>query len=216
MTPSQSVKHPVTRDRIWQLLGKSARETSFINCERQSATIDGSMRIEKLVFTSSTGDTVPALFVSPISPIGPTHKAPAILYWLAALDERVRAAVSLCCFAALDYLIDTGQHEGGGHYVTVRGLLEITSSEHLAGLAAHRAQIFGVRLQDRSTSGDCFQRSRTQLQDVYKQQNAQDQLIFHIESETGHTETQVMQSQVLVQNTTQPEHPEFRTMASWC
>ena len=300
MTPNHTMNEPVSCDRIWQLLGRSACQISFVKCDRQAEKIDGSMRIEELLFTSSTGEHISAVYISPVNK---PRASPAILYchahghrydigcselldgrpalwsayardlialgftvlcvempcfgdrkhlgesatakaclwrgstlfgwmlaelvasldfmvaqehidaerigvlgismggthawWLAALDERVRATVSLCCFADLDCLIDTGQHEGHGPYMTVPGLLEITSSGQLAGLTAPRAQFIGVGLQDWSTPEACFERGRTQLQYAYEQLGAQDQLVFHIERETGHIETQAMRSRVL-------------------
>ena len=58
-----------------------------------------------------------------------------LAWWMAAIDPRIRAAVSLCCFADMDCLIDTGAHDGHGHYMTVPGLLAHATTGEVAGLA---------------------------------------------------------------------------------
>ncbi len=122
--------------------------------------------------------------------MGGTHA-----WWLAALDPRVRAAVSLCCFADLARLIETGAHDGHGNYMTVPGLLDLTSTGNLAGLTAPRAQFHGVGLQDWSTPMDAFEIARAESEHNYKTNS--DQLQFHVENDTGHTETDTMRRAAL-------------------
>jgi len=124
--------------------------------------------------------------------MGGTHA-----WWLAALDPRIKAAVSMCCFADLDCLIRTGSHDGHGHYMTVPGLLRTTSTGRLAGLAAPRAHLVCAGMKDWSTPPDCFERARTELTEAYAAKHAQDMLGFHVEPASGHQETPAMRRAVL-------------------
>lgn len=122
--------------------------------------------------------------------MGGTHA-----WWLAALDERVKAAIHMCCFADLDCLIQSGAHEGHGHYMTVPNLLKHCSTGALAGLIAPRAQLVCVGLQDRLTPSNCFDIARQDLMHAYQQ--APDMLDFHVETNLGHQETDTMRAKVL-------------------
>lgn len=124
--------------------------------------------------------------------MGGTHA-----WWMLALDERLRAGVSLCCFADMALLIETGQHDGHGHYMTVPGLLEHCSTAQLAGLAAPRPLFIGAGLQDWSTPAGCFEAARHELESTYISSSAESKLYFHVEPDTGHEETPLMRSKVL-------------------
>ncbi len=124
--------------------------------------------------------------------MGGTHA-----WWLAALEPRLRAAVSMCCFSDLECLINTGQHDGHGQYMTVPGLLQTCSTGTLAGLAAPTAQLICVGLQDWSTPGDCFAKARQELARAYDDAGAAHLLEFHVEAELGHQESAVMRQRVI-------------------
>lgn len=117
--------------------------------------------------------------------MGSTHA-----WWLAALDERVKASVALCSFADLDCLTQTPAHDGHGIYMTVPGLLKTFSTGQIAGLAAPRALMIGVGLQDWSTPEPCFEQARKELDAAYA--DAPEALRFHIEPDMGHVETPAM------------------------
>lgn len=118
-----------------------------------------------------------------------------LAWWLAALDKRIRAVAHMCCFADLGCLIQSGAHDGHGHYMTVPRLLNHCSTGELAGLIAPRAQLVCVGLQDWSTPSACFDIARQKLEHVYK--DAANMLEFHIEPELGHQETEIMRTRVL-------------------
>ncbi|MFK7856799.1 MAG: dienelactone hydrolase family protein, partial [Granulosicoccus sp.] len=73
--------------------------------------------------------------------MGGTHA-----WWLSALDERIRASVALCCFADLACLVEQKQHDIHGIYMSVPGLLTLTTTAKLAARACPRAQFFGIGL----------------------------------------------------------------------
>ena len=122
--------------------------------------------------------------------MGSTHA-----FWLAALNERVRAAVALCSFADLACLAETPAHDGPGFYMTVPGLLNRYRTGEIAGLAAPRALFIGVGLEDWSTPELCFAKGRADLEAAYA--DTPDQLAFHVEPHAGHEETPAMRAAVL-------------------
>lgn len=124
--------------------------------------------------------------------MGGTHA-----WWLAAIDERISAAVALCCFADLECLIANNQHDGHGNYMTVPGLVTTISTGELAAHTCPRPQFFGLGLQDWSTPENCITPARTLLEAQYAAANAADNLLFHIESDLGHQESTAMRQSVL-------------------
>ncbi len=124
--------------------------------------------------------------------MGGTHA-----WWLAAIEPRIRASVNMCCFADLECLIATGAHDGHGTYMTVPGLLRLTSTGRLAALAAPRPQLVCVGLRDWSTPEDCFNKARAELQAGYVQSDAKERIEFLVEAEAGHQETTAMRQAAL-------------------
>ncbi len=124
--------------------------------------------------------------------MGGTHA-----WWLAALDSRLRAAASLCCFADLACLIKAGLHDGHGIYMTVGGLLREFSTGRIAGLATPTPQLFCVGLLDWSSPQDCFERARREVCEAYEAAQATDALSFCVEPDAGHQETPAMRAAVL-------------------
>jgi len=124
--------------------------------------------------------------------MGGTHA-----WWLAALDTRVSASVALCCFADLGCLIEQNLHDGHGIYMSVPNLLSHISTGELAAKTCPRPQLFGIGLQDWSTPRPCFELAQAELTAVYANENAADQLAFHVETQLGHQESPAMREQVL-------------------
>lgn len=122
--------------------------------------------------------------------MGGTHA-----WWLSALDPRVFAAVSMCCFSDLGHLIDTHAHDDHGHYMTVPGLLKLTTTGRLAGLAAPRAQLHCIGENDGFTPKDGFERACRDLQACYA--DAPDNVALFTAKEVGHQETEEMRECVL-------------------
>lgn len=120
-----------------------------------------------------------------------------LAWWLAALDGRFAACVSLCCFADLARLVETGAHDGHGHYMTVPGLLAQTSTGRLAALAAPTPMLHGVGLQDWSTPPDALARAWSELEAGYAAAGAAGRVRFHVSAGTGHVETPGMRREVI-------------------
>ena len=124
--------------------------------------------------------------------MGGTHA-----YWLAALDDRIKACAHACCFCDLACLVAAGQHDGHGNYMTVPGLLAHCSTGALAGMIAPRAQLACVGLCDWSTPQGCFETARGELEDAYSRMDAASMLEFHVEEDAGHEETPEMRKRIL-------------------
>ncbi|MEO1701329.1 MAG: prolyl oligopeptidase family serine peptidase [Pseudomonadota bacterium] len=118
-------------------------------------------------------------------------------YWLAAMDERIAAAVSLCSFADLRCLVKSGNHDKHGHYMSVPGLLKVASTGQIAGLVAPRPIFIGAGMKDWSSPPDCFDMARAELEQLYRHRSAQKSLRFHVEPDGGHEETSAVREAVL-------------------
>lgn len=119
-----------------------------------------------------------------------------LAWWLAAMDGRLAAAVSMCCFADLGRLVETGAHDGHGIYMTVPGLLAATSTGRLCGLAAPTALLHCVGLDDWSTPEDAFRIAKAELVAAYGAAGAAEVLRFHEARAPGHEETAEMREAV--------------------
>lgn len=124
--------------------------------------------------------------------MGGTHA-----YWLAALDERIGFAVSLCAFADLECLIASGKHDKHGHFMSVPGLLKTASTGQIAGLVAPRPLFIGVGMKDWSSPPDCFALASTELGQIYARGSAENSFTIHTQQETGHEETPAMREAVV-------------------
>lgn len=120
-----------------------------------------------------------------------------LAWWLAALHPPVAAAVSMCCFADMAQLIETGAHEGHGAYMTVPGLLARSSTAGVAALIAPRPQLHCVGFEDWSTPKPAFEQARSELCAAYASADATEALRFHTDPQTGHSETPAMRADVL-------------------
>jgi dienelactone hydrolase len=119
-----------------------------------------------------------------------------LAWWLAAMEPRLAAAVSMCCFADLARLIGTGAHDGHGTYMTVPGLLAHTSTGRLSGLAAPMPLLHCVGFADWSTPEDAFRIAKADLVEAYAAAGAADALRFHEAAAPGHEETAEMRAAV--------------------
>lgn len=120
-----------------------------------------------------------------------------LAWWLAALDQRVAACVSMACFADMAALIETGAHDVHGNYMTVPGLLAVCSTGRLSGLTAPRPLLHCVGLQDSGTPESAFAIARAEVEAAYRECGAENVLSFFVDPELGHAETKEMRENVL-------------------
>jgi hypothetical protein len=109
-------------------------------------------------------------------------------WWLAALDERVKVTVDICCLTDFHALL---QHHGlGGHgiYYYVPNLLKHFSTADINALIAPRAHLALAGLQDKLTPPDGLDTIDRQLQQVYTAAGAPENWRL-LRYDVGHQET---------------------------
>jgi dienelactone hydrolase len=72
-------------------------------------------------------------------------------YWLAAMDQRIKAVAHLCCFADLRKMVELGNHDGHGIYLIVPGLLNEADAGAIGALVAPRPQLICIGEADSLT-----------------------------------------------------------------
>jgi len=120
-----------------------------------------------------------------------------LAWWLAALDPRLAACVSMACFADISALIAIGAHDIHGNYMTVPGLLTLCSTGRLSGLTAPRPLLHCVGLQDAGTPESAFATARAEVMAAYAEIGARDALSVFVDRNLGHAETTEMREYVL-------------------
>ena len=124
--------------------------------------------------------------------MGATHA-----YWLAALDKRIAAAAHLCVFSNIAGLIEAGEHDLHGIYMTVPGLLKYCDMGDVAALVAPRPQLVGVGATDPLTPPGALEPALATLRDAYAEAELSDRLTILVSPDTGHVETAEMRNAVL-------------------
>lgn len=116
-------------------------------------------------------------------------------YWLAAVEPRLAAVAHLCCFADFSELIRTGAHDLHGIYLTVPGLLTLTSNGKIAGQIAPRRQFVGIGDQDPLTPALAVDLALIELRAAYV--DCPKNLTICRSPAAGHQETPGMRRAVL-------------------
>ena len=95
-------------------------------------------------------------------------------WWCAALDERIRVCVDICCLTDYDALIqDKGLDRHGIYYYIPGLMLHFTASE-INSLIAPRPHLGTVGLYDPLTPQDGVDRIEREVKAVYTQLNAEE------------------------------------------
>ncbi|MGV0909112.1 alpha/beta hydrolase family protein [Martelella sp. FOR1707] len=117
-------------------------------------------------------------------------------YWLAAVEPRIAASAHLCAYADYAALIDAGNIDLHGIYLTVPGLLTLAGNGEIAGLIAPRPQLIGIGDLDPLTPPAAFETAFAQTRRAYEEAGAADRLVLVREPEAGHVETPAMRAAV--------------------
>jgi hypothetical protein len=109
-------------------------------------------------------------------------------WWLAALDERIRVCVDICCLTDFHELVNTRGLDGHGIYYYVPNLLKHFDTAGINALIAPRPHLALAGLFDQLTPPAGLDKIDSTLQQAYAAQGASDkwQLIRYA---TGHFET---------------------------
>jgi dienelactone hydrolase len=117
-------------------------------------------------------------------------------WWVAALDERVKVCVDLCCLTDYQALIETRGLDGHGIYYYVPGLLKHFTTAQINALIAPRAHLSLAGNYDRLTPPAGLDRIDAALRKVYAEHDAPD--AWHLlRYDIGHFETAHMRAEIL-------------------
>ncbi|MCL2489640.1 MAG: acetylxylan esterase [Propionibacteriaceae bacterium] len=115
-------------------------------------------------------------------------------WWLAALDERLKVCVDLCCLTDFDTIVDSPDLDGHGVFYFVPSLLKHFTTAQINELIAPRPHLSLAGSHDPLTPVDGLRRVDEALRDAYAE--APDN--WHLEIyDTGHAETPQMRSDAL-------------------
>jgi dienelactone hydrolase len=117
-------------------------------------------------------------------------------WWLAALDERIKVCVDICCLTEYEALIETQGLDRHGVYYYVPGLLKHFSSAEINALIAPRPHLSLAGELDPLTPPAGLDRIDRHLREVYAAQGAPDAWRL-VRSQSAHLETAAMRSEVL-------------------
>jgi dienelactone hydrolase len=117
-------------------------------------------------------------------------------WWAAALDERIRVCVDLCCLTDFDALLAARGLDGHGVYYYVPGLLKAFSTSDINALIAPRPHLALAGEYDRLTPPEGLDRVDAALRKVYRAAGAPEAWQLKRYG-VGHMETAAMRQDVL-------------------
>ena len=117
-------------------------------------------------------------------------------WWVAALDERVRVCVDLCCLTDFQALLDTRGLDGHGVYYCVPGLLKHFTTAQINALIAPRPHLGLAGNHDSLTPPAGLDRIDAELREVYAALGASEAWRL-LRYDHGHFETPIMRREVL-------------------
>jgi dienelactone hydrolase len=117
-------------------------------------------------------------------------------WWLAALDERVKATVDICCLTDYQALIETDNLKGHGIYYYVPSLLKHFTTAQINALIAPRAHLSLAGNLDPLTPPRGLDRIDAELKQVYaKAGKPEHWRLFR--QDVGHQETPEMRAEIV-------------------
>jgi dienelactone hydrolase len=117
-------------------------------------------------------------------------------WWTAALDERIKVCVDICCLTDYQALLETRNLDGHGIYYYVPGLLKHFSSAQINALIAPRAHLSLAGEYDRLTPPAGLDRIDAHLREAYAAQGAADAWKL-ARYQCGHMETAAMRAEIV-------------------
>ena len=110
-------------------------------------------------------------------------------WWLAALDDRIRAAVSVACFTRYEDLIATRALNAHGIYYFVPGILQHFDSEGVMALIAPRPLLALTGDRDAGSPPEGIRKLEKVLRGVYALHGKSDHFKSVVYPRTGHVYT---------------------------
>jgi poly(3-hydroxybutyrate) depolymerase len=118
-------------------------------------------------------------------------------WWLAAVDDRVAAAVGIACLTRYENLIRHGQLQQHGVYYFTNGLLKHFDSEGVIALIAPRPFLALTGDLDAGSPADGVRDIERQVSRVYGALGASERFRSVLYPEVGHTVTPEMRAEML-------------------
>jgi hypothetical protein len=118
-------------------------------------------------------------------------------WWLAALDERVKATVATACLTRYQNLVRHGQLRQHGIYYFVSGLLRHFDVEAVLALIAPRAFLALTGELDAGSPADGVRDIEARVAPLYKTLGAAERFRSVLYPETGHTVTPQMRAETI-------------------
>jgi hypothetical protein len=116
-------------------------------------------------------------------------------WWLAALDERVKLCVDLCCLTDYEELIKIDNLKGHGFYYFVPDLLKHFQAHDVNALIVPRAHLSLNGLHDRLTPPAGVERIRDHVLPLYRRYGREQDCRIEL-FDCGHEETPEMRALV--------------------
>jgi pimeloyl-ACP methyl ester carboxylesterase len=117
-------------------------------------------------------------------------------WWMAALDERVKVCIDLCCLTDFQSLIDTAQLDAHGVYYYVPGLLKHFTTAQINSLVAPRPHLALAGIRDVLTPVEGLDRIDRELRAVYSDHGSAEKWKL-LRFDVAHQETTEMRCKVL-------------------
>lgn len=117
-------------------------------------------------------------------------------WWLAALDERIKVCIDICCLTDFAALIETGHLDAHGVYYYVPSLLKHFTTAQINALIAPRPHLALAGNMDVLTPAKGLDRIDDELKKIYAQAGAADAWKLS-RFDVSHQETPQMRAEVL-------------------
>ena len=117
-------------------------------------------------------------------------------WWTAALDERVKVCIDICCLTDFHTLIESRGLDGHGIYYYVPKLLMNWTTARINALIAPRAHLSVAGNYDPLTPPAGLGKIDAELRTVYEEENAADAWKL-VRYDTGHFETAHMRAEIV-------------------
>ena len=117
-------------------------------------------------------------------------------WWLAALDERIKVCIDICCLTDFQALIETNNLKGHGLYYYVPGLLKHFTAAQINELIVPRAHLGLAGNLDALTPPAGLDRIDSELRKAYQSAGAPDNWRLY-RQDVGHEETPQMRKTIL-------------------
>ena len=116
-------------------------------------------------------------------------------WWVAAMDERIKVCIDICCLTDFDALIEARGLDGHGIYYYVPRLLKHFTTAEINALIAPRPHLSLAGNYDRLTPPAGLERIDAHLKKVYRKEGAAE--AWHLSRyNIGHLETAAMRAEI--------------------